>query len=59
MDRQENHPLRPEGYGTLDEFWRSQGFMKHPELKAEFAWKEVCEDSETPKTLTFWLKPLT
>jgi GNAT superfamily N-acetyltransferase len=57
VDREENHPLRPEGYRPLDEFWRSQGFMKYPELKAEFTWKEVCEDSETPKTLTFWLKP--
>ncbi len=58
VDRQENHPLRPAGYRPLDEFWKSLGFLKHPELKAEFAWKELCEATESSKPLTFWLKPL-
>jgi GNAT superfamily N-acetyltransferase len=56
VDRAEDHPLRPEGYRPLDDFWRSQGYVQHPELQATFLWKERGEAEESPKTLTFWLK---
>ena len=56
VDRPENHPLRPEGYRPLDGFWNSQGYTKQPSLQAIFPWKEIGEDSESPKTLTFWTK---
>lgn len=59
VDRPESHPLCPAEYRPLDEFWKSFGFLKHPELQAQFTWKEVGEDVESPKTLTFWLKQLT
>lgn len=59
VDRDPQHPLRPEGYRPLDEFWKSQGYVKHPELQATFVWKETGEDAESPKTLTFWLKSWT
>ena len=56
VDRPVGHPLSPEGYRPLDEFWRSQGYVKHPELQATFVWKEIGEEVESPKTLTFWVK---
>lgn len=56
VDRPADHPLRPAGYRPLDEFWRSQGYEKHPELQATFVWKEIGEEAESPKTLTFWVK---
>ncbi len=56
VDRPADHPLRPAGYRPLDDFWRSQGYTKHPELQATFVWKETGEEAESPKTLTFWLK---
>jgi len=58
VDRSAGHPLRPEGYRPLDEFWCSQGYVKRPELQATFEWKEIGEDEESPKTLTFWVKEL-
>ncbi|MBB5035012.1 GNAT family N-acetyltransferase [Prosthecobacter vanneervenii] len=58
VDRPETHPLRPQGYRPLDEFWRSQGYVRHPELQATFVWKEIGEDEESPKTLTYWTKKL-
>ena len=58
VDRSLNHPMRPADYRPLDGFWESLGFQKHPELQAQFTWKEVGEASESPKTLTFWLKHL-
>ena len=36
--------------------WRSQGYTKHPELQATFEWKEIGEEIESPKTLTFWTR---
>ncbi|WP_395715906.1 GNAT family N-acetyltransferase [Prosthecobacter sp.] len=56
VDRPTDHPLRPAGYRPLDDFWRSQGYTKHPELQATFVWKEIGEETESPKTLTFWMK---
>ncbi|MES2594454.1 MAG: GNAT family N-acetyltransferase [Verrucomicrobiota bacterium] len=58
VDRPVDHPLRPSSYRPLDGFWESQGYQKHPELQATFTWKEIHETSESPKTLTFWLKQL-
>ena len=56
VDRPEGHPLRPAGYRPLDEFWTGQGYRKHPELRASFVWKEIGEEAESAKSLTFWLK---
>jgi GNAT superfamily N-acetyltransferase len=56
VDRPADHPLHPTGYRPLDDFWRSQGYTKRPELQAIFEWKEIGEEIESPKTLTFWTK---
>lgn len=56
VDRPENHPLRPREYRALDGFWSSQGYIKRPSLQAVFSWKEIGEETESPKTLTFWTK---
>ncbi len=57
VDRPADHPRRPADYRPLDEFWERQGYLKHPELQCEFRWKEIDEPGESPKTLTFWLRP--
>lgn len=56
VDRPEDHPMRPTRYRPLDLFWASHGYTKHPTMKATFTWKEIGEESESPKTLTFWIK---
>jgi GNAT superfamily N-acetyltransferase len=56
VDRPTEHVLRPQGYRPLDDFWRSQGYVKRPELQATFVWQEIGEETESPKTLTFWTK---
>jgi len=56
VDRSVDHPLRPKDYVPLDGLWVRQGYAKHPELQATFVWKEIGEEAESPKTLTFWLK---
>lgn len=56
VNRPADHPLRPAGYRPLDEFWKNMGYTKHPHLQATFVWKEIGEDVESPKSLTFWTK---
>lgn len=56
VDRPDDHPLRPAGYRTLDAFWKDRGYSKQRGLQAQFIWKEIGEETESPKTLTFWTK---
>jgi GNAT superfamily N-acetyltransferase len=56
VDRPADHPLRPPGHRPLDDFWHSQGYTKRPELQATFEWKEIGEEIESAKMLTFWTR---
>lgn len=57
VERPANH-RRPGNYVPLDAFWHKRGYRKHPELQTWYTWKDLDEDQETPKPMTFWLKPL-
>jgi GNAT superfamily N-acetyltransferase len=59
VDRPADHPARPAGHRPLDAFWTRQGYRRRPELQAVFPWKELGEEQESPKTLTFWTKTWT
>lgn len=58
VDRPLDHPLKPSDYRPLDDFWKSRGYTKQPHLQATFHWKEVHEEVESAKTLTYWTKEL-
>lgn len=58
VDRPVDHPRWPKDYVPLDAFWTHRGYVKRPDLVATFAWKEIDEAEESPKTLTFWVKTL-
>lgn len=58
VQRPEDHPARPAGFIPLDNFWRKRGYEKHPELNTTFSWKELNEQDESPKPMTFWMKDL-
>lgn len=59
VERPVGHPSRPADYVPLDAFWHRRGFVKHPELRTQFTWRDVGEVKETPKPMGFWLKRLT
>jgi GNAT superfamily N-acetyltransferase len=59
VDRPADHPRRPPEYRPLDAFWDKRGYSRHPELVATFRWKDLDEERETEKPMTFWLKRLT
>jgi GNAT superfamily N-acetyltransferase len=56
VERPVNHPRRPADYVPLDQFWNKRGYVKHPELTTSYSWKDLDEDYETLKPMTFWLK---
>jgi GNAT superfamily N-acetyltransferase len=58
VQRPQDHPRRPADYVPLDNFWRKRGYEKHEELNTTFSWKELDEDEESPKPMTFWMKAL-
>ena len=58
VERPADHPLRPADYVPLDEFWIKRGYVRHPELRAEFAWRDLGETEESKKPMVFWMKDL-
>lgn len=58
VDRPADHPRRPSDYVPLDAFWHNRGYQKFPELNTSYAWKDLDEDEESPKPMTFWIKSL-
>ncbi|SIS72527.1 hypothetical protein SAMN05421759_102656 [Roseivivax lentus] len=56
--RPDDHPLRPEGYRPLHGFWRKRGYAPLPGVVAEFSWKDVDREAETPHELQFWMREL-
>jgi len=56
VERPLDHPRRPADYVPLDQFWNKRGYVKHPELKTTYLWKDLDDSEETPKPMTFWLK---
>ncbi|MDH4569253.1 GNAT family N-acetyltransferase [Pseudomonas sp. BN414] len=59
VERPATHPRRPPGYQPLNEFWSRRGYRHHPELRTEFHWRDLDEDEESAKPMSFWLKELT
>jgi GNAT superfamily N-acetyltransferase len=56
VERPVDHPRRPADYVPLDKFWNKRGYFKHPELHTSYLWKDLDDDAETAKPMTFWLK---
>lgn len=58
VERSADHPRRPANYRPLDELWSQQGFVRHPQLRTVFSWRDLDEAAESPKPMVFWLKHL-
>lgn len=58
VERDENHPLRPDDYQPLDAVWRHFGYTKRLDLLTHFRWKDIDQPKETAKPMVFWVKSL-
>ncbi len=56
--RPENHPLRPESYRPLDDFWLKRGYTKEPRLISRFSWPDIGSTENTTKDMVYWTKSI-
>ncbi len=54
--RQSDHPKKPLNYRPLDEFWMKRGYTKQENLKSFFSWKDIGDETETKKPMTYWMR---
>lgn len=58
VQRPADHPLRPQNYVPLDEFWHHRGYLRREDLFCFMSWKDIGQAAETQKKLVFWTKTL-
>lgn len=58
VERPADHPRRPPGYRPLNDFWAHRGYRHYPQLRTEYHWRDLDEDAESAKPMSFWLKEL-
>lgn len=58
IEREENHPKKPENYASPYSFFKRIGYTQNRELVCHIAWKEIGETEATPKALIFWTKEI-
>lgn len=56
--RRINDPNRPENHFSFDQVWHSYGYIKQPEMKVHYKWRDVGEKIVTQKTLVYYIKKL-
>lgn len=56
VDRDLEHPLRPENYQGLDNFWKRMGYDKKEDMKVYYPWKDIDKEFEDNKSMTIWMK---
>lgn len=58
VERPGAHPRRPADYKPLHGFWRNRGFLHDPSLRTTYAWRDLDEQEESAKLMSFWVKEL-
>ena len=54
VERPEQHPLKPACYRSNDGFWIRRGYVKRPDMRARFSWRQVdSQGSEVENELVF------
>ena len=56
--RDEDDPRKPPAHRSNDVFWAKRGYVRQADMTMRLAWREVGEERETEKPLTFWLRAL-
>lgn len=58
VEREDDHPARPEDYTPFDRFWHDCGYVRLDHLRTQYPWKDVGEMDESHKDMVFWAKAL-
>ncbi|WP_428660100.1 GNAT family N-acetyltransferase [Runella sp.] len=58
VEREENHPAKPEAYRPNDAFWAKRGYHKEPSLQSGFEWPDIGQTHSTPKKMVYWMRSI-
>ena len=58
INESNDHPLKPDGYSTLEPMWRKFGFIEHREYTFLWDWKERDKAQKSPHKMIYWSKSL-
>ncbi|MFV0245046.1 MAG: GNAT family N-acetyltransferase [Qingshengfaniella sp.] len=58
VQRPDDHPLKPDGYRPLHDFWAARGYAPLDGCVARFSWTDVGQTAETAKPLQLWARKL-
>lgn len=58
VEREENHPAKPQEYRPNDAFWTKRGYRKEPSLQTHFDWPDIGQTRSTAKQMVYWKRPL-
>ncbi|WP_313804806.1 GNAT family N-acetyltransferase [Sphingobium sp.] len=58
VQRDEDHPSKPEKARDLKPFWRKRGYHPSAQFDTTMMWQEVGEPHEREHRMRFWMKPL-
>lgn len=56
--RENDHPMKPSNYESLDSLWQARGFQPTKNMICHIPWKEINENIETEKPMQFWHKSI-
>ena len=58
VDREPDHPLRPQHCQSFDKFWERRGYRREHGMVAAVSWPQVDTGGEVENRLTFWTRRL-
>lgn len=59
VQRPDDHPLKPAGYKSNDDFWLKRGYRQNSALQTTLDWPDIGETASTRKPMQFWTRELT
>jgi GNAT superfamily N-acetyltransferase len=56
VERDPADPRRPADHVPHDAFWHKRGYVRRPDIRTTFAWRDLGDAEETSKPMVFWIR---
>ena len=56
VERAPDDPRTPSDYVPHDAFWQKRGYVRRPDIRTTFAWRDLGDGDETAKPMVFWIR---
>lgn len=58
VEREGNHPAKPQDYRPNDAFWTKRSYRKEPSLQSYFEWPDIGQSHSTAKKMVYWMRSI-